>query len=75
MGDVDEGDADALLDFPQLIAHMLAQFQVKGGKRLIEQQDLGFNCKGPGYGHALFLAAGQFTDQFLALVRQGNKLK
>ena len=57
MGDVNESDANPLLDFAQLIAHVLAQLQVEGGERFIQQQDLGFHRKGAGNGHTLLLAA------------------
>ena len=40
MGDVDEGDADALLDAAQLVAHVLAELEVERRKRLIEEQHL-----------------------------------
>src|SRR5262249_12583397 len=36
---IQEGDADVLLDALELELHLLAQFEVQGAERLVEQQD------------------------------------
>ena len=41
VGDIDEGDAGAALQFLELGAHALAQLGVEIGERLVEQQDRG----------------------------------
>src|SRR5579871_489330 len=48
MRNVDEGDADALLDFAQLVAHMLAQLEVQRRQGLVEQEDFGLHGKRTG---------------------------
>ena len=68
-------DADLLLNGAKLIAHMLAELEIKGGKRLVEQQHLGLNGKRAGDGHPLLLAAGKLAHQFLALVWKGDELE
>ena len=40
VGDVDEGDADPFLDALQLDLHLLAQLQVEGTERLVEEEHL-----------------------------------
>ena len=72
MGDEDEGDAGPVLDFLQFRAHMLAQFQIQRGQRLIQQQDRGFDGERTGDGHALLLAAGQFRRGFLLMPFQAD---
>ena len=39
--------------------HVLAHFQVEGGKGLVEEQHFGFVDDGTGYGNALLLSAGK----------------
>ena len=39
--------------------HVLAHFQVEGGKGLVEEQHFGFVDDGTGYGNALLLSAGE----------------
>ncbi len=75
VGDVDEGDADALLDGAQLVAHMLAKLEIERRKRLIEQQHLGLDGERAGDGDALTLAAGQLADELAALPRQLDQLE
>src|SRR5262245_58204511 len=40
MSDVDERDPYPLLNCPQFVAHVLAQFEIECGKRFIEQEHL-----------------------------------
>ena len=61
MGDVDEGDADLLLDRLQLDLHLLAQLQVERAQRLVEQQDLGLVDDRAGERDALLLPAGELV--------------
>ena len=75
MGDVDEGDADPLLDGAQFIAHVLAKLEVEGRERFIEQQDLGFDGEGAGDGHTLLLATGKFAHQFVALTGECDEVQ
>ena len=41
MGHVDERDPDLLLDRLELELHLLAELQVEGAERLVEEQDAG----------------------------------
>ena len=59
VGDEDEGDADVALQALELDLHLLAQLEVEGAERLVEQQHLGLDDQGPGQRDALALAAGQ----------------
>ena len=58
VGHEDEGDPDFLLDPLQLDLHLLAQLQVEGAERLVEEQDGRAVDERPGEGDALGLAAG-----------------
>ena len=71
VGDEDEGDARLLLDLLQLDLHVLAELQVQGTERLVEQQDAGLGHEGAGDGHALLLAAGETGDA--ALLEPGQR--
>ena len=59
VGDVDEGDPDPLLDGFQLDLHLLAQLQVQGAQRLIEQQHARMVDQGARQGDTLALPAGK----------------
>ena len=59
VGDVYESDAQLLMHLFQFHLHVLAHFQVEGGKRLVEEQHFGFVDDGAGYGHTLLLSAGE----------------
>ena len=77
VGDEDEGDAGLALDLAQLRSHVLAQLEVEGGERLVEQQHRGLDRQGPGDGDALALPAGQLGRLLAALaaeVDQGQEL-
>ncbi len=75
MGDVDERHAGALLDGPQFGAHMLAQFKVERGERLVEQHHLGFHGEGAGDGDALLLPARELVDALVGGVRQRDEVE
>ena len=60
MGDIDGGDADALLQIADEEAHVVAQAGVEIGERFVEQQHRGFDDQRAGERYALLLAAGQF---------------
>ena len=57
MGDEDKGNPRALLNVLQLILHILAQFEVERGKRLVEKQDFGFVDQRTRDGDPLLLTA------------------
>ena len=57
MRDVDEGDADLVVDRVELDEHALAELGVEGRERLVEEEDRGLVDEGPRDGHPLLLAA------------------
>ena len=59
--DVDEGDADLLLDALELQLHLLAQLEIQSTQRLVQEQDLGLVHQRACEGDALHLAAGHLT--------------
>ena len=59
VGDVDEGDAGALLNALQLDLHILAQLEVERAERLVEQQHARLVDERTRDGDTLLLAAGQ----------------
>ena len=61
VGDVDEGDADLPLERLELDLHLLAELQVEGAERLVEEQDARAVDQRAGEGHALALAAGELA--------------
>ena len=75
VGDVDEGDADLALDRLQLDLHLLAQLQVEGAERLVEQQHLGPVDDRPRQRHPLALAAGELARLALGVAGQAHHLQ
>jgi hypothetical protein len=57
VGDVDEGDADVVLDRLQLELHLLAQLQVERAQRLVEEEHPRLVHERPRERDALLLAA------------------
>ena len=57
--DKDERDAQALLQVFQFGAHLGAQLGIEGGKRFVQEQNLGLANNGPREGDALALSTGQ----------------
>ena len=66
MGDEDERDPHLLLDLLELDLHLLAELEVEGAERLVEQQHLGPVDEGPGQGDALALTAGELVGLAVA---------
>ena len=75
MGDVDEGDPDLVLDGLELDLHLLAELQVEGTERLVEQQDPGSIDQGPGKGDALALPAGELGRPTLLVAVESDHLQ
>ena len=61
MRDVDEGDADLALQVLEFDLHLLAELEVEGAERFVEEQHLGSVDQCPGEGHPLLLAAGELV--------------
>ena len=59
MGDIDEGDAQLLLQALELNLHLAPELEIQCTKRLIQQKDLRLVHKGTGNSHTLPLSAGQ----------------
>ena len=62
VGDVDGGDAEFALDAAEFELHLLAQFAVERGERLVEEQKVGLEDQRARDRDALLLPAGQFVD-------------
>jgi hypothetical protein len=62
MGHEDGRDLEALLEFPDLLAHDQPQVCIEVGERLVEQQDLRLEAERPGEGDTLLLTAGELVD-------------
>ena len=75
VGDVDEGDADALLDGSQLRPHMLAQLEIERGERFVEQQHMRLGTERPRHRDTLLLAARKLMRELLAVARQSDELE
>ena len=75
VGDVDEGQADVVLDPLELDLHLPAQLEVEGAERLVEQQDVGPVDEGPGQGDALLHATGELVGLLAARVVQLDELE
>ena len=59
VGHVDEGDPHLALNSLQLDLHRLAQLQVEGAERLVEEERAGVVHQRPRQRHPLLLAAGE----------------
>ena len=61
MGDEHERDADVALERLELDLHLLAQLEVEGAERLVEEQHLGVVDERPGERDPLALAAAELV--------------
>ena len=73
MGDVDGGDAELLLDAPELELHVFAQLAIEGGERFIEEEEIGLEHEGAGDRDPLLLAAGELLDAARAEACQAGR--
>ena len=73
VGDEDERDPDLVLDRLQLDLHLLAQLQVEGAERLVEQQHLRTVDERAGQRDALALTAGELVGRRAAEVRRAAR--
>ena len=63
VGDVDDGEAEGLLQLADLVADPAAQLGVEVRERLVEEQHLRLEHQRPGDGDALLLAAGELGGE------------
>ena len=75
MGDVDEGQADLLLDALELDLHLPAQLEVEGTERLVEEQDVGPVDQGPRQRDALLHATGELVRLLAAGVAELDEVE
>ena len=73
--DEQRGDADALLQVAQFLAHALAKLGVEIRERLVEQEDAGFDDQCAGEGNALSLAAAELIAQPVTHPRQPDQFQ
>ncbi len=75
VGDVEEGDAEVALESAEFDLKLLAELEIEGGERFVEEQDPGSVDERPGEGDALLLAAGQLvgaTSREIADLDEGH---
>ncbi len=68
--DVDEGDAELLVQVLQFDLHVFAQLLVQRAQGLVHQHQLGFEHHGPGQRHALLLPARELGGVAVLLAAQ-----
>ncbi len=73
--DVDNGEAQPLLEVADLVAHLPAQPRIEVRQRLVEEQHRRLEHERAGYRHALLLAAGELGGQPLAESGQADRLE
>ena len=73
VGDVDEGEAQLLVQVEELHLHVDAELLVQRAKRLVEEQDRGLGHQRPRQRHPLTLAAGELMDAAAVLVQQSHQ--
>ena len=71
--DVDEGDADVVLDRLQLELHLLAELEVERAERLVEEQHARLVHERAREGDALLLAAGELARLALVEPREADQ--
>ena len=75
MGNVDGGNAEFLLDSPELELHILAELAVEGGERFVEEEKVRLEDKSAGDRDTLLLAAGKLLNAALAKAREADKIQ
>ena len=75
VGDVDEGDAQLLLQALELKLHLAAELQIQRAQRFIQQQQLRFGRERAGDGDALALAAGKLAGHAFGKIRHLHQLE
>ena len=75
MGDIEEGDADLVVDQVELDEHLLPELEVERRQRLVEEQDIGLVDQGAGHGHPLLLAARELVGLLRGLAGHADELE
>ena len=75
MGHVDERDPDLALESLELELHLLAELQVEGAERLVEQQHGRPIDQCPSERDALLLAAGHLPGAALSVAREADEIE
>ena len=65
VGDVDDGDPDALVDMLELVLHVLAELAVERPQRLVHQHEARLVDERPGHRHPLLLPARELSGTAL----------
>src|SRR5438067_396853 len=73
--DVDEGRAEVRLQLLQLDLHVLAQLEIEGAERLIEQEQRRLEHETAGDRDALPLPARELVDAFVLRARETDALQ
>ena len=72
---VDERDANLLLQRLELQLHLLAELEIQGAQRLVQEQHRGVIDQGAGQGHTLLLAAGELPGAPALVPAQAHELQ
>ena len=75
VGDVDGGDAHAVLNLADGVAHLDAQLGVEVGERLVHEQHVRLDDDGAGERDALLLAAGEALGQAVGVLGDLDRLE
>ena len=75
MGDIEEGDADFVVDGVELDEQALAEFQVECGEWFVEQQDARLIGERAGDANALFLSAREQVWFFVGVLREVDEFE
>ena len=73
MGDVDEGNAQLLLETFQFHLHLLPEFEIQRAQRLIQQKYAGPEHRSAGNGHTLPLATAELAGHTLLVAFQAHQ--
>lgn len=74
MGDEQDGFADRLLQFDQMVPHAPADQRIERRKSLVHEDDFRIECEGAGKAHALLLATQKPPGTGLFISRKTHDL-
>ncbi|GEM_PF-5429278 len=70
MSDKDDGNSMPGTNGLEIRIKLIPGHGIQCGEGLIHQENPGTQCKGPGYGYALFHSSGEFMDTGMSKVVQ-----
>ena len=73
VGDVNESEAEGLLEIAEFRLHLAAQSEVEGAEGFVQEDDLRLGGEGTGEGDALLLSPGELSGQAVGVVLHADK--